>query len=112
MNKKAASANKKSKAISLVFVNLMLNNCLGVKSAHIGGVDNILPDSLSRINSNKNATTLPHIFQKIPWLASCQQFHLSQELISCLLLVLLHGHAPGLTKLEMLGHFAPAKGIG
>ena len=112
MDKKAASANKKSKALSLMFANLTLNNCLGVTYAHIAGVGNILPDLLSRINSNINATTLSHIFQKFPWLASCQRFQPIQELISCLLLTLLHGHAPDLTKLEMLGHFAPAKCIG
>lgn len=68
--KKAASANQKSKALSLVFVNLTLINCLGVLSAHIAGDKNILPDLLSRINSLSTATTLPQIFQKFPWLTS------------------------------------------
>ena len=110
--KKAVSANQKSKALSLVFVNLTLNNCLGVSSAHIAGDKNILPDLLSRINSSPSATTLPQIFQKFPWLTSCRQFHPSPALVSCLLSALLHGRAPGLTELTTLGHFAPAKNIG
>ena len=110
--KKAASANYKSKALSLVFVNLTLNNPLGVSSAHIAGVDNIVPDLLSRIDSSPSAATLPQIFEKYPWLASCHRFHPSPELISCLLSALLHARAPGVTKLDKLGHCVRARSTG
>lgn len=62
---------------------LMINNPVGVHTAHVSTTDNKIADRISRIESEANlASEMPLVFQDFPQLRSCRRFVPSAELVS------------------------------
>ena len=83
---KLSTSNLKGRVLSQLFCRLMINNSLGINTNFVAGVNNIVVDTISRIcPSSGSAPNLTSLIQVFLELTSCQHFHPSAELLSCLM---------------------------
>ena len=83
---KACMNSAIGRALGRVQCALMINNPVGLNSAHISSEDNIVADEISRINRASNADSyFRSLTQRFPELAGCRRFHPSSELISMIM---------------------------
>jgi hypothetical protein len=60
----------------------MINNPVGINTAHVSTTDNEIADKISRILTEANLLAdMQPLFQDFPLLQSCRRFHPSAELI-------------------------------
>ena len=96
--RKACHSSSAGRTLSRIFSCLQINNMLSPTGAHITGDDNVLANKISRTShTHGSAPSFSHLLQDFPQLASCCQFHLSQEMLSYLLHALLKERNPGLS---------------
>ena len=80
---KACNSSLIGRALSRLQCAMMINNPVGVHTAHITTTDNVIADRLSRIEHDSNSShEFATILQDYPALAGCKRFRPSAELIS------------------------------
>lgn len=78
------------RSLALLQCALMMNNHVGIHVDHVTTKDNEIADRISRIDDETNAHDyFTSITQDFPQLKSCRRFHPNQELVSCVMEVLL-----------------------
>ena len=90
------------------FCHLLMDSPLGINSKWLSTTDNVIADDISRIKK-LNATSSKHfsfdyslLQQKYPQLNNCHFFQPSQDLLSALCGILLHGKLPSLKEVRKL----------
>jgi len=84
--KKACNSSLIGRALSRLQCAMMMNNNVGLDTAHVTTTDNIIADLISRIKTESNVTRdFSKILQDYPALAGCRRFQPSAELISHLI---------------------------
>ena len=96
----------KHPTLSRILCTLRMNNPIGLNAAYVSTFDNFIADYISRLRPVDfgAAYTQTLLLKKYPILASCQRFHLSQELYSYLLQGLLLGVSPDTHQIKTFGH--------
>ena len=83
---KACNSSLIGRALSRLQCSMMMNNNVGVHTAHITTTDNIIADRISRIKRETNSMRgFSSILQDYPALAGCKRFQPSAALISHLM---------------------------
>lgn len=83
---KACMNSTIGRALGRVQCALMINNPVGLNSAHVCSEDNVVADGISRIADASHASSyFLSLIQEFPELAGCRRFHPSNELISMIM---------------------------
>ena len=107
---KAATTNLAGRSLSRLFCGLRLNNPLGLNCDFLPGHLNTIADRISRVSSMPGSPPdFTFLSQEFPELASCQRFHPSPELLSCLLQALHSKLGPGIHQPTTLGQMSPER---
>ena len=103
--RKTAYHSSKHRALSRILCSLRMDNPIGLNASYISTSDNFIADYISRLKNLVFGPSDIPVIQRFPQLASCQIFHLSQELYSSLIEGLLQGAEVGISRPKTLGHF-------
>jgi len=80
---KGSKKSLAGRALGRIQAALMINNPVGINTAHVSTTDNEIADKISRILTEANLLAdMQPLFQDFPLLQSCRRFHPSAELIS------------------------------
>ena len=102
--KKVATSSAMGKRLNRIFCSLLINQDLGIDSAHIPGDNNIIADTISRISPH-SLSSLPSLSQEHPFLCSFHQCHPPPELTSVIFSSLATNSEVVHTPRRLKGHF-------
>ena len=105
--KKVATSSAMGKRLNRIFCSLLINQDLGIDSAHIPGDNNSCADTISRVSPH-SLSSLPSLLQEHPFLRSFHRYHPPPELTSMIFSSLTTNSEVVPTPRRLKGHFTLA----